>query len=27
MGTAAKRRFLESFDEVILQPRGLEYKM
>jgi diaminobutyrate-2-oxoglutarate transaminase len=27
MGTAAKRRFLETFDEVILQPRGLEYKM
>jgi len=27
MGTAAKRRFMETFDEVILQPRGLEYKM
>jgi diaminobutyrate-2-oxoglutarate transaminase len=26
MATAAKRRFLETFDEVVLQPRGMEYK-
>jgi diaminobutyrate-2-oxoglutarate transaminase len=27
MATAAKRSFLEEFDEVILRPRGLEYKV
>jgi diaminobutyrate-2-oxoglutarate transaminase len=27
MATSAKRDFLETFDEVILQPRGLEYKL
>jgi len=27
MATAAKRRFMERFEEVILQPRGLSYKM
>ncbi len=27
MATSAKRSFLEAFDEVILQPRGLEYKL
>jgi len=27
MATAAKRRFLERFEEVLLQPRGLEYKL
>ena len=27
MGTEAKRRFIETFNEVILQPRGLSYKM
>jgi diaminobutyrate-2-oxoglutarate transaminase len=27
MATTAKRSFLEAFDEVILQPRGLEYKL
>ncbi len=27
MGTEAKRRFLETFNEVILQPRDLEYKI
>ncbi len=27
MASVAKRRFLERFDEVILQPRGLDYKI
>ena len=27
MATAAKRTFLETFDEVILRPRGLQYKV
>ncbi|WP_447003008.1 diaminobutyrate--2-oxoglutarate transaminase [Saccharothrix isguenensis] len=27
MHTAAKREFLETFDEVVLQPRGLDYKV
>ena len=27
MATAAKRDFLEAFEQVILQPRGLEYKL
>jgi diaminobutyrate-2-oxoglutarate transaminase len=27
MSTVAKRRFLERFDEVILKPRGLDYKV
>ncbi|HKE78077.1 MAG TPA: diaminobutyrate--2-oxoglutarate transaminase [Solirubrobacteraceae bacterium] len=27
MATAAKREFLETFDEVILHPRGLDYKI
>jgi diaminobutyrate-2-oxoglutarate transaminase len=27
MATSAKRGFLEAFEEVILQPRGLEYKL
>ncbi len=27
MSTTAKRAFLETFDEVILQPRGLDYKV
>ncbi|GLZ10714.1 diaminobutyrate--2-oxoglutarate transaminase [Actinomadura sp. NBRC 104425] len=27
MYTAAKRRFLERFDEVVLRPRGLDYKV
>jgi diaminobutyrate-2-oxoglutarate transaminase len=27
MATSAKRSFLQAFDEVILQPRGLEYKL
>ena len=27
MASAAKRRFLERFDEVILRPRGLDYKI
>jgi diaminobutyrate-2-oxoglutarate transaminase len=27
MYTSAKRRFLEGFDEVILQPRGLQYRV
>lgn len=27
MATTAKRSFLETFEEVILQPRGLEYKL
>src|SRR5262245_11370857 len=27
MATSAKRAFLETFDEVILQPRGLEYRL
>lgn len=27
MWTVAKRRFLETFEEVILQPRGLDYKL
>jgi diaminobutyrate-2-oxoglutarate transaminase len=27
MHTVAKRRFLQTFDEVILQPRGLSYKI
>jgi diaminobutyrate-2-oxoglutarate transaminase len=27
MATAAKRSFLDQFDEVILRPRGLEYKL
>ncbi|MDN5865320.1 MAG: diaminobutyrate--2-oxoglutarate transaminase [Gammaproteobacteria bacterium] len=27
MYSAAKRRFLETFDEVILQPRGMEYRV
>jgi diaminobutyrate-2-oxoglutarate transaminase len=27
MATVAKRNFLEAFDEVILQPRALEYKL
>lgn len=27
IATAAKRDFLEAFDEVILQPRGLQYKL
>jgi diaminobutyrate-2-oxoglutarate transaminase len=27
MGTEAKRAFLETFDDVILKPRGLEYKI
>ena len=27
MATSAKRDFLETFDEVILRPRGLEYKV
>lgn len=27
MATTAKRRFLQRFEEVILKPRGLEYKM
>ncbi len=26
MGTVAKRKFIETFNEVILQPRGLNYK-
>ncbi|MFC4908077.1 diaminobutyrate--2-oxoglutarate transaminase [Actinomadura gamaensis] len=27
MHTAAKRRFLERFDEIVLKPRGLDYKV
>jgi diaminobutyrate-2-oxoglutarate transaminase len=27
MATAAKRSFMQAFDEVILRPRGLEYKL
>jgi diaminobutyrate-2-oxoglutarate transaminase len=27
MATSAKRSFLETFDEVILQPRGLDYRL
>jgi diaminobutyrate-2-oxoglutarate transaminase len=27
MGTAAKRRFLERFNEVILEPRGMDFKV
>jgi diaminobutyrate-2-oxoglutarate transaminase len=27
LATTAKRSFLEAFDEVVLQPRGLEYKL
>ncbi|MGD2116643.1 MAG: diaminobutyrate--2-oxoglutarate transaminase, partial [Acidobacteriota bacterium] len=27
MGSAAKRRFLERFEEVILKPRGMDYKI
>jgi diaminobutyrate-2-oxoglutarate transaminase len=27
MATAAKRAFLETFDEVVLRPRGLDYKL
>src|SRR4051794_25132418 len=27
MATSAKREFIEAFDEIILRPRGLEYKL
>ncbi len=27
MGTTAKRRFLQRFDEIVLKPRGLDYKI
>jgi diaminobutyrate-2-oxoglutarate transaminase len=27
MSTAAKRRFLETFDDLVLKPRGLDYKV